>query len=141
MKDRIALSIVIVVAVVAGCSSPAAVARPTGTPTAAVTAAPTTSDADKTAMVVDNIETVYGTDPRPAWYRYLAIKAGHPDVAVEGTSLFVGAKRSIPKTLAKEMCADIATAAFDDNAKPIGFRHVHVQTGPDSIVADCDTRT
>jgi hypothetical protein len=66
-----------------------------------------------------------------------------PDLIVDGTSLFVATTAGDSKkarALAAAMCKDIAAARFDDNSKPIGFRHVHVQSAnPEVMLADCNT--
>lgn len=103
------------------------------------------SDAEKTALVAENIDLVYcGEKPRPEWCKSLHRVDGAPDVAVEGTSLFVAttmASTSKARKLADDMCTAIAAASFDENAQPIGFYHVHIQASdPDVFLADCDVR-
>jgi len=96
-------------------------------------------DAEKEALVQENIDVVYcGEDPKPKWCGALVRKNGKPVVVADGTSLFVAIKASASKTVALNACRAIAGASFDDNAYPIGFRHVHMQAGPEMFLADCD---
>jgi hypothetical protein len=123
-----------VLLVIAACGGVAATVAPTREPTPEPVTGYT--DAEKEALTRKGIELVYGTDPQPDWYPDLHIVDGQIDLAVDGTSLFVAATSA---ALADQMCREIAAVAYDDNAEPIGWRHVHIQVGPD-IVADCDTR-
>jgi hypothetical protein len=83
-----------------------------------------------------------GEDPKPAWCPKLHRVSGKPDVLVDGTSLFVATtmlEAKANKKLATEMCKAIASSSFDDNAQPIGFYHVHVQSrDPNTFLADCN---
>ena len=65
---------------------------------------------------------------------------GHPDASVtESTgSVFIGVQHGLSADAAV-MCHAIAAAHFDDNSQPIpGFRHVHIFSGPNTSLADCD---
>jgi hypothetical protein len=118
-----------------GASGSVATVAPTSQPT--VQGAPTPNDAARASTVQDSILLLYGDKPQPAWYKYLRLIKGRPDLVLDGASLFVGAKPNIPSKDALRMCADIAAAHFDDNAKDVGFTHVHIETAPDVYVADC----
>ena len=137
---------ILVLILLTGCSTsapqPAATQKPL--PTAVPTPTPVVySDAQKTALVADNIDVVYcGEPPKPDWCGKLHRVNGSPDVAVEGTSLFVATTMAVTATarsIAVKMCSAIAVASFDDNAQPIGFYHVHIQSrNPETFLADCD---
>lgn len=125
-----------------GCGgTPAPTTAPA--PTLVAPTEKTYSDAEKTALVAENIDAVYcGEEPKPAWCANVHRVGGKPDVLVEGTSLFVAttlADSTKARKLAAQMCDAIATASFDADAKPIGFRHVHIQGKvADVFLADCD---
>jgi hypothetical protein len=123
--------------IVAACASspPAA----TSQPTVRVTVDPGYTDEEKEALAAENIDVVYcGSRPFASWCEYLALVDGKPDIAVDGTSLFIAVKRRTPTRQAERLCRDLAIASFDDNAEPIGYLHVHVQAGPNDFRADCD---
>lgn len=110
-----------------------------GTPTVA---AGRTND-EKTALARENIDIVHcGETPTPDWCEILHRVDGVPDLVVEGTSLFVAttvADSPEARVLGDSMCRAIAAASFDDNAQPIGYRHVHVQSlDPEVFIGDCD---
>jgi hypothetical protein len=62
-----------------------------------------------------------------------------PDVAADGISLFISVAPSTPLPFAEQLCRDLAMARFDENAQPLGYTHVHVQSGPETFLADCDS--
>jgi hypothetical protein len=130
---------------VAACSSAASTRLTTESPTSApvVTDPAGYTDAQKTDLARENIDVVYcGEDPKPAWCKILHRVKGVPDLIVDGTRLFVAttaADSKASRKLGASMCADIASASFDDNAEPIGYRHVHVQSAnPEVFIGDCD---
>ncbi len=116
----------------------AAAPTPRPIPTPAPTA-PGRTDAEKAAIVLETIDQLYcGSAPVADWCPQLFLKDGKPVVEIDGTSLFLTMQQRTPEALAMSACKAIATAHFDENAKPLGYRHVHVWYGSAGKSADCD---
>jgi hypothetical protein len=132
MRRYVAL---VIVGLLVGCSE----TSPRATRIAA-TPAPTAAldPATVVRLVRENIAELYATAPQPSWYRYLHMVAGKADVAYDDRWVTVGATLSKSQvTIAEEMCADIAAAAYDADGKPIGFTDVLIVNAKDTLT-DCD---
>lgn len=134
---RLAL-LALIVAACGARATPVPTPEPVVTPF--VSQAPVYDDATKTRLVLENIAELYADAD---WYPFLHQVDGHPDVLVDGTSLFIGTlapDNADGRAVAKAICVAIATAAYDANANPIGYKHVHLINAQDVELADCDTR-
>jgi len=95
------------------------------------------------AILNDSIDLLYcGEAPKPKWCASIARRGKAYNIEVDGNSVFIIAKltnSSKSRATAAAMCADIAAANFDADAKPLGLDHFHVfDKNGDKELADCN---
>lgn len=138
------LVVICAAALMLGCS-PGAVDPVVTPPPAAATQATTTPErapTEQARLAIENIEELYGSEPKADWYPFLhVLNDGSLDVSIDEDGwLIVGA--TLPddadgKAVADSMCRDIAAAAYDVNAVRIGFTDVMI-VNAHAPLGDCD---
>ena len=125
---RLMLALVVVLA---ACGGSAPTTRPEPT------AEPTRAPAAIVRIVGESIDQLYcGEDPKPKWCAALTTTDDSYDIGVDGTMLAIGT-HALGAKLAKDLCASVASAHFDENAVDLGYRHVVVVGPGQKVLATC----
>jgi hypothetical protein len=98
------------------------------------------TDAEQAAILIENIDQMYGSEPPDWWPALFVADDGALDVTVEDGWARVGAvlpTDAASIAVAEAMCRDIAAIAHDENGEPVGLDHVMIVNNL-APLADCD---
>lgn len=125
----------LIAVIVTGCG---AAEKPAPTTRPDPAAEPTRAPAEIVRIVGESIDQLYcGEDPKPDWCDALSVADdGGYDIGVDGTMLAIGT-HTLSAKLAKDLCASVASAHFDENAVDLGYRSVVVVGPGQKVLAEC----